>query len=124
MSSGEAVAKCSATSGEYVQSSRRVGKPRCCPSASQSQVLRACSPSLCAYFLKFLSSASSTRPTSAEPASRTSELVSGRVPRDNPRNAYGDRKRCKPAFHDPAYSDSRISVQPDRVLRLATTART
>ena len=32
------VAKWSATSGEYVQSRRRVGSPRCCPIASQSQI--------------------------------------------------------------------------------------
>src|SRR5687768_1121662 len=47
-----AVAKCKATYGEKVQSSRRVGKPWCCATASQFQIEFPGEASRCAYFLK------------------------------------------------------------------------
>ena len=101
-SSGLSVAKCSATSGEYVQSSSRVGRPRCWPSASQSQIESAWPPSVCAYLRKLRSSASSSRRDVGrrrEPDERAGR-ASGRH-RDRPRNANGERNRCSAGIPRP-----------------------
>src|SRR5207253_1163567 len=95
-SAGSSVAKCSATSGEYVQSSSRVGSPRCCASASQSQIESALCSSPRAYFLKFLRSATSRRRTSSWPsASRSKELDRLWFASESPRKAKGDRNRLR-----------------------------
>ena len=109
---GSSVAKCGATSGEYVQSSSRVGSPRCCASASHSHNVSAPAASPCAYLRKLRSSASSSRGMSRDRAPSLSSALVRRCSIDGkPRNAKLDRYRCRAEFHEPAYNASSISSQ-------------
>ena len=80
-----AVAKCSATNGEYVQSRSRVGSPWCAASASQFQIEFPAAASARAYFLEITQQVSLEPRDFASPASRSqagrSSLFAFAIPR-------------------------------------------
>ena len=94
-----------------VQSRSRVGNPRCCPGASQSQIESAPSCSTCAYLRKLRSSAISSLRVSAPVVRRKSELDITWSARPSPRKANGERNRPSVAFHESAYGASNTAVQ-------------
>src|SRR6184192_3010790 len=104
------VAKWSATYGEYVQSSSRVGRPWCWPSASQSQSVSCGTASWAAYLRN---ARMSWRSSSCPPPSRASALCKPAPASEAPRYARLERKRPRSSFHASAKRSSCSSSQPE-----------
>src|SRR5438270_289566 len=103
------VAKCRATYGENVQSSKRVGRPWCCARDIQFQNESPKAASRCAYFRKFRSNACSR--LSYCPPKRIKVVCGSTLAFEAPRNAKGERNLFRALCQEPSYSSDWSSSQ-------------